>query len=708
MKLCLMLITLLLSAGQLVAEKMGTRKASAAGQSSSSVADATGAPTGGYVVGNFGISAQISEENGPQAWIKVNPPTLGVWLQNFAQGELWIRKEGEGGKRLRLRMVRVSRLYPRYDGVFESENHVRMEVRAFAPLGLDSKNGFLPTLIFEVQVKSPEPWSGVVGYTMTQAKGTPDSDDDPADWPADSREIHAKGMSGLIRGPAILGLASDSAEDIQLNGANTKLSVAMPVTVDSGRAKTLAFIVGAFDRKGRYATAMRSGDALLRRVASRIDTLRQHMLAFEASLPRTGDSRIDAYLRWYISAGILLTKGDADGNVLTMGYRELNQRDSFWTSFIHLVFWKDLERTMILESIRGQTAEGRIPTTILPLIDRGDEIDSSEYFILRVARFYRWYCDDDLLRQVWPAIQRAIEYLSSRDTEKVGAPLQISYWADWKDVPAVQGRKYAPHFALLWLAALRQAADLAEARSDKESSAKYAGLADRAQAFINKPFDEGGLWNGSAYADRWDDSRRPAYTMEDQVVGAYFNVIPEDKLQNIYHQLEASETPWGVRETYPYISGWSQETGGAPGNYHDGGIWPYLNFVDAAGRYRNNQAEHAEKIIREVGNADLDKNEDDRPGEYLNGDSGADGGFPIQGWDAALFGAIYFGGFGLDRTSRANITIHVHLPVRDFSTPIVLPECTGTLSRHAKQLYWAEDHDACREKGIKVSVEQNP
>ena len=40
-------------------------------------------------------------------------------------------------------------------------------------------------------------------------------------------------------------------------------------------------------------------------------------------IPRTGDDRIDRYLPWYMSAGILLTKIDRTGDVLTMGYREL-------------------------------------------------------------------------------------------------------------------------------------------------------------------------------------------------------------------------------------------------------------------------------------------------------------------------------------------------------------------------------------------------
>ena len=52
------------------------------------------------------------------------------------------------------------------------------------------------------------------------------------------------------------------------------------IEIDSGKAKSFSFIVGAFDRKGRYATGMRNGDALLRSVASRIEALRQQTLAF--------------------------------------------------------------------------------------------------------------------------------------------------------------------------------------------------------------------------------------------------------------------------------------------------------------------------------------------------------------------------------------------------------------------------------------------
>jgi glycogen debranching enzyme len=467
----------------------------------------------------------------------------------------------------------------------------------------------------------------------------------------------------------------------------------------------VTFVAGAFDTNGFYTRTAVTAEALAAELTSNEASLRDQLHAFEASLPRTGDSKIDEYLHWYASAAILLTKGDRDGHVLTMGYRELNQRDSFWASGIHLVFWRDLERAMLLETVRGQAPTGRIPSTLLPLIDRGDEIDSTEYFILRAARYYSWYRDEALRKQVWPAMQKALDYLASRDSEHVGVPMQLSFWADWKDVNGETGRRYAPHFALLWLASLRAGSEWALLAKDSVAARRYETFAKRASAFINRPYGQGGLWDGHSYVDRWSDGRSPSYVLQDQVVGAYFNVIAVERLNLLYRQLRANETPWGVREKFPYQSDWTEGMGGMPGNYHNGGIWPYLNFVDATGRYLHGHSVDAERIIHEIGEADLDAQGDNKPSEYLNGDTGTNRGFPIQSWDAELFSTIYFGAFGLERTSASNIDVHVHIPPsRDFSTELVLPACTGTLSRQAGKLSWQEEQDACRKQGIIVNV----
>ncbi len=671
-----------------------------AGEATSNAADQ---PTGGYVAGNFGISARITDTDGPHAWIMVNPPELGVWLQHFAEGQLWLKEKGHPAQQLHLKLVHVRRLFPEYEAAYDAGGRVQAKVTIFAPLGLDSKIGFLPSLIIKVALRSGASWKGEVGYTLTQSDAAPNSDDNPARWPTATRAVHGNHLSGVVCGPAFLAVTGPSVQSssVNVNSDGNALIEGVPVALKAGEEKTTTFLAGSFDANGAYAADTPTPERLITSLATRIDPLNEQLHDFVKALPRTGDTKLDDYLRWYITAGILLTKGDRQGDILTMGYRELNQRDSFWTSGIHLVFWRDLERHMVLESIHGQTPSGRIPVTLLPTIDRGDEIDSSELFVLRVARYYRWYRDDKVLTEAWPAIQKAIEYLVSRDTEHVGVPMQLSYWADWKDVKGVEGRKYAPYFALLWLAALRSASELALDAHDPAAAAKYDALAGCAESFINRPFDQGGMWNGTNYVDRWQDGRLRDYILEDQVVGAYFHVIPQDKLQSIYKQLKASQTGWGTRETYPYNASWTEEDGGIPGRYHNGGIWPYLNFVDAGGRYNSGRALEAEALLQKVGAQDIDV--DELPNEYLDGNTGANMGFNVQGWDGDYFMALYFGAFGVERTSRSEIAIHVHIPAgRDFSTRLVLAPCTGTLSRSAGNISWIEENNACNGQGIKV------
>lgn len=665
-------------------------------------------PQGGYVVGNFSISAQINESNGPISWIKTNPPKLGIWLQNFGRGELWIKDKNGSQRSLILQPTSVSREYPEYHAVFDAEGQLQVDVEVFAPLGLKTETNFLPAVIYRVRLTATHPWEGFVGYTLKQSTKVPDApDDDLTRWPDRIRTIRTDHHAAVIRGPAFLAVAGRDPSTVSLSKYGEPLSGAVALQVGAGAQETFTFLVGRFDQEGAYTHQAATPDDLLSELTSRIDPLADELHAFVKMMPRTGDDRIDRYLRWYMSAGVLLTKGDRAGHVLTMGYRELNPRDSFWTSGIHLVFWKDLERRMIQELASSQRADGRITVTILPVIDRGNEIDSSTYFILRVARYYRWYRDEVLLKQLWPAVQKAIKYLATRDTDHVGVPKQISYWADWKDVAGVKGRTYAPYFALLWLASLREASELAEALQDNASAARYRELGDLAEKFINKPWDQGGLWNGHNYVDRWSDGHRPDYVLQDQVVGGYFDVIPQERLEPLYQQLRTNETPWGVRETFPYHPKWTEEMGGTPGNYHNGGIWPYLNFVDVADRYLHGRSVDAERIIHEVGEADLDAQGDEKPGEFLNGDTGANAGFEVQGWDAALFSAVYFGAFGIVRPSIGRIDIRVHIPPgRDFSTQLMLPECRGTLSRQAGELAWSEDQDECRKKGITVSARQ--
>lgn len=606
---------------------------------------------GGYVVGNFGICAQVIEAETITLRLLANPPELGEWLR-FA-GEAEIRVEdaaGSPGDR-----GPSERVFPEYRTGIRSPLG-ELEVRAFAPLGGDPEIGFLPVVV--VKFASAVPWRIRVSFRA----------DDLA--------------SSFL---AVDGSATDAVV--------TTTADAHEVAAEVGPGSPLRIALGVFDARGRYADRYPDAEQLARGVLARAEDLGRELETFIHDLPRVGDPKIDEYIRWYSSASILLTKGLRTGEVLTMGYRELNQRDSFWASAPHLYLWPGLEKQMILETVDGQHESGRIPSTILPTIDRGDEIDSSEYFILRVARYHRWHRDRALLSQCWDAVKGALAYLASRDLDGVGVPKQTSFWADWKDVPGVEGREYAPHFALLLLAVLDAAIELGSELGDPivDDLVVRRGRADE---FVNRHVDDGGMWDGTAYVDRWEDGRRTGALLQDQVVGLYFDVIPHQRVTSVLARLQASESPYGVRDTSPYLDDFAQPHGEG-GNYHNGGVWLYLNFVDAAARYRHGAGADAERIVRKVGHYDLEAVGDFQPGEFLNAEDGRNLGMDIQAWDSALLLAIYGGAFGADRPSEHEVVLTVRLPDRrDFRSRVVLPAGRGTLASADGVLSWEGDESA--------------
>jgi uncharacterized protein (DUF608 family) len=77
---------------------------------------------------------------------------------------------------------------------------------------------------------------------------------------------------------------------------------------------------------------------------------------------------------------------------------------------------------------------------VLPVIIRDDNIDTTAYFVCRVARHFQFTADVPLLRQLYPNVQRALAYLRSRDNASVGVPeaLATSQWADWLDGACAQ------------------------------------------------------------------------------------------------------------------------------------------------------------------------------------------------------------------------------------------------------------------------------
>lgn len=574
-------------------------------------AEMSAAPDG-YPIANFSVTANASADGDLFGNTLINPGKLGEWLETQGKFPLSFRT---GDVPVPLSLISskiVERKFPIVHNVYGSSNLIPAEisVTAFAPLAIDNiEVSSLPVLLAEIE------FSGILSdRDITLVISREDAPD--------------KSVPYAIATDCVNAVATDSTLEVPVS----------LMTDDHVRVRVAIAMLDQLTYASRhYSTA----DELAEDAIRRFDTLLDFTRRFSKAIPESGDKEIDEYLRWYMVPAVSLTKCTKDGDVVTMGYRELNQRDSYMTSWLHLVMFHAAERRMIEESVAAITPEGKIPTTILPLIDRKDDLDINAFFIMRLDRYFKAYPTAEMPQEWWKALTAAADWLISRDTDDDGIPVQNSFWGDWKDVKGIEGRKYSPFTALLYMASMRAMSGMAEKLGHDDLAAKYADAAGRADTFINKPTAEGGLWNGEYYVQRWRDGSVNDRLLQDQTIGILMGVVPDDRAESIVNALNSrSLTAYGVCETYPY---YPADFGYAPATYHNGAVWPWVSFMDDWARLRMGRTDEALDLIKRVGQADLVKSGDWSPHEHINSLTGKNLGFMLQGWNSNLFGLIYYG-----------------------------------------------------------------
>ena len=607
------------------------------------------APLDGFPVANFAVTANVSADGDLFGRVLQNRGKLGDWLTDLGALRLSLVKDGTAYPLSSYGQREVRRAFPFVSADLSGHAAIRSAVHyeVWAPLGLDDLAvSSLPVLQLELTLTNPgdEPETLTLHWAPDTLGQSPSHLRDGFDWKVRGCIIESI-VEENEKGEFLFMAACQSRT--QWLGADAMLDqdswgrARLALTVPGSSSKTVRMILVLYDEKGYVAKDYASTEDLWYHAFTHWDALKQATRDFEARIPRTGDPELDDYLRWYMVPGVALTKCTAKEKVVTLGYCELNQRDSYWASWLHLVLFPTAERMMIEESIGGMRPSGKIPTCILPRIDRKDDIDINAFFLLRCFRYIQYYGAQDFLETHWDALRQAADWLMSRDLEGTGLPLQTSTWADWKDVSGVEGRKYSPFAAMVYTAAMRRMAEMARMLQDAESEARYQDAADRAYARLNLPRQQGGLWNGRYYCQLWNDGRTDDRLLQDQTIGIVLDVIPRNRARSIIRALNrTNRTPWGICETYPYYDG---SFGYAPATYHNGGVWPWLSFVDDWARIKLGRRREAVSLIKTVARADLVESGDWAANEHINSLTGENLGFQLQGWNAGLFGLVWFG-----------------------------------------------------------------
>lgn len=581
---------------------------------------------GGYPIANFALTVNVSEQGDMYGQLLQNVGKLGGWLLDRGPVRVELEKDGKKETLSQFKDKDIRRVFPFVEAEYAKSSHIssNIKLKTFCPLAVnDVETSSLPVLMLEMECTNPtrkEETFTIVVKPGNEICGQMSSDNEG------KRSVASNGSFAV-------------AADVDAEWSGNAFRV--PVTLKGKEMKAVRIAISLYDSDWISARSFASAGEVVEHACSVWDILETKTEEFSQAIPETGIEDVDTYLRWYMVPAISLTRYNKKGEILTMGYMELNPRDSYWTTWVHLLLYKDAERKMIEECLAAVSPAGKMPTTILPVIEREDDLDINAFLILRAARFYQLYHEKDKLLSYWPVLKKAMDWLISRDTKGKGLPRQVSFWGDWKDVKGVEDREYSPFSALVYLAALKKMMYMGEECGDSVAIEKYEDAYRKGHDIVNKPVEEGGMWNGRYYCQLWKDGSVNDKLLEDQTIGILFDVVPRDKGLKIIESLnEMSLTPYGVAETFPY---YPKEFGLDPATYHNGAVWPWVNFMDCWARIRLGQKDDAIDIIKRVGRADIIASGDWSANEHINSLTGENLGFHIQGWSAALFGTVYFG-----------------------------------------------------------------
>lgn len=581
----------------------------------------------GMPISNFAVAANISEKGELFNGIANNPGKLGKWLEFRGKAVLSFEYNGQQFGLTDFPEINNQRQFPISNLTYSGHKDlpITVAVKSWAPC---VKNDYFSTALPAIMIET------------TLVNNSDQTIDLDLHWSMDQvfsdnmQAFEKEGVYGISN--QYSALSTNRLGTMTKNGSiyKTKLSLKPKESI------VLKSAISIYDKDWITSNTLQSPQAIAKHVFNNWESLRKKTEDFDQSLPLTEDAELNTILRWYMIPGMILTKCTSNNEVVTMGYNELNQRDSYWTSWIHLVLFPDAEKLMIEESIAAIKDNGKIPTTILPKIERFDDLDINAFFILRFFRYIDFHKDTEFANKHWNTIVSAMDWLISRDNLGEGLPQQKSYWGDWKDVAGVQGRKYSPFTAMLYVAALKKCYQYADDNKMAALATKYKESYKKGCELLNKKDTDGGLWTGSYYRQVWYDGRASDVILQDQAVGVFFDVVKKKRANKIFKTLNANNaTPYGIAETYPY---YPKSFGYNPGEYHNGGVWPWLSFMDIWSRLKVHRKKEAIALLKKVAKADLFDSKDFTPNEHINSINGKNLGVFMQGWNAALFGLYYF------------------------------------------------------------------
>jgi glycogen debranching enzyme len=208
-----------------------------------------------------------------------------------------------------------------------------------------------------------------------------------------------------------------------------------------------------------------------------------------------------------------------------------------------------------------------------------DAADSTPLYVILAAHYLRASGDVESVRDLWPSIQLAMEFLYKTDTDGDGLIENTHVGHGWIEGGKLYGAHTTLYLAGTWAKALQDAAYIARTLGEADSAERYAADADVVVNRIETDF-----WDPDsefyAYGKLRDGTFNPEQTILPAVL-MYFRLLRPDRLDAMLRSFAGADysTDWGVRILSARSAHFS------PQGYHYGSVWPLFTGWMALAEY---------------------------------------------------------------------------------------------------------------------------
>ncbi|PRZ26047.1 GH116 family glycosyl hydrolase [Flavobacterium granuli] len=262
------------------------------------------------------------------------------------------------------------------------------------------------------------------------------------------------------------------------------------------------------------------------------------------------------------------------------GYAWYFGRDAVWSGFAVNNYGNfELVKQVLKTFIKFQNVDGKI---YHELTSSGsvhyDASDSTPLFVNLFAHYLRYSGDVEFVRANWGAIQKAIDFCYSTDTDGDGLIEISNVGHGWLEGGKLYGAHTEFYLSGIWAAALRDASYMAKGIGKEVLAEGYLSDSKKVTQTVEEFWNKDNYYNYGKYRDG-------SYTKDFIIlttVPVYFNVLDKERSKTMIEAFASNSfsADWGMRimsNRSPIYD---------PKSYYDGGVLPLFTGWTSLAEYQ--------------------------------------------------------------------------------------------------------------------------